>query len=106
MRFVPIKDVKQQARACSFVHLFVRRRSQLANSFRAQMSELGIISALGMASIAKLTDKVRDPDVSLLREPRRERHIQRRGGEACFADGVANAQPTTRRLNASSTMAR
>ena len=45
--------------------LLVRQRSQLANAFRAQMSELGIISPLGMASIAKLADKMRDPEVPL-----------------------------------------
>ncbi len=44
--------------------LLVRQRSQLANAFRAQMSELGIISSQGMASVAKLADKVRDPEVS------------------------------------------
>jgi transposase len=44
--------------------LLVRQRSQLANAFRAQMSELGIISSQGMASVAKLGDKVRDPEVS------------------------------------------
>lgn len=67
MRFVPIKDVEQQAAGMLLRtrDLLVRQRSQLANAFRAQMSELGIISALGMASIAKLADKVRDPDVSL-----------------------------------------
>ena len=67
MRFVPIKDVEQQAAGMLLRtrDLLVRQRSQLANSFRAQMSELGIISALGMASIAKLADKVRDPDVPL-----------------------------------------
>jgi transposase len=67
MRFVPIKDVEQQAAGMLLRtrDLLVRQRSQLANAFRAQMSELGIISALGMASIAKLADKVRDPDVPL-----------------------------------------
>ena len=67
MRFVPIKDAEQQAAGMLLRtrDLLVRQRSQLANAFRAQMSELGIISALGMASVAKLADKARDPDVSL-----------------------------------------
>jgi transposase len=66
MRFVPIKDVEQQAAAMLLRtrELLVRQRSQLANAFRAQMSELGIVGALGMASIAKLADKVRDPNIS------------------------------------------
>lgn len=45
--------------------LLVWQRSQLANAFRAQMGELSIISPLGMASVAKLADKVRDPDIPL-----------------------------------------
>ncbi len=67
MRFVPIKDIKQQATTMLLRtrELLVRQRSQLANAFRAQMSELGIVGALGMASIAKLADKARDPGVSL-----------------------------------------
>jgi len=67
MRFVPIKDVEQQAAAMLLRtrELLVRQRSQLANAFRAQMSELGIVGALGMASITKLADKVRDPNISL-----------------------------------------
>jgi transposase len=67
MRFVPIKNVEQQAAGMLLRtrELLVRQRSQLANAFRGQMSELGIISPLGMASIAKLVDRVRDPDASL-----------------------------------------
>jgi transposase len=67
MRFVPIKDAEQQAAGMLLRtrDLLVRQRSQLANAFRAQMSELGIISPLGLASVAKLADKARDPDVSL-----------------------------------------
>lgn len=67
MRFVPIKDTEQQAAGMLLRtrELLVRQRSQLANAFRAQMSELGIISPLGMASVSKLADKVRDPEVSL-----------------------------------------
>ncbi len=63
MRFVPIKSVEQQA-ACMLLRtreLLIRQRSQLANAFRAQMSELGIVAALGMVSVAKLADRLRDP---------------------------------------------
>ena len=46
MRFVPIKGVEQQAAGMLLRtrDLLVRQRSQLANAFRAQMSELGIVS--------------------------------------------------------------
>ena len=67
MRFVSIKDVEQQAAGMLLRtrNLLVRQRSQLANALRAQISEFGIISPLGMASVAKLVDHVRDPDVPL-----------------------------------------
>jgi len=67
MRFVPIKSVDQQA-ACMLLRtreLLIRQRSQLANAFRAQMSELGVVAALGMVSVAKLADRLRDPDMSM-----------------------------------------
>ena len=50
--------------------LLVRQRSQTANALRAHMSELGIVTAAGMASIAKLVDVIRNgseeriPDVA------------------------------------------
>jgi transposase len=63
MRFVPIKTPEQQAAGMVLKtrELLVRQRSQAANAFRAHMSELGIISATGMASIAKLAVILRDP---------------------------------------------
>lgn len=67
MRFVPIKSVEQQAAGMLLRprDLLIRQRSQLANAFRAHMAELGIITALGMVSVAKLADKLRDPDSPL-----------------------------------------
>ncbi len=67
MRFVPIKSVEQQAAGMLLRtrDLLIRQRSQLANAFRAQMSELGVVTALGMVSVAKLADKVRDPSMPM-----------------------------------------
>ena len=64
MRFVPIKTVEQQASAMILKtrDLLVRQRSQTANAFRAHMSELGIITAAGMASLSKLAEIIRNPD--------------------------------------------
>lgn len=64
MRFVPIKTPDEQA-ACMVLRtreLFVRQRSQTANTMRAHMAELGIITAAGMTSIAKLILILRDTD--------------------------------------------
>ena len=71
MRFVPIKSFEQQAAGMVLRtrDLLIRQRSQLANAFRAQMSELGVVTALGMVSVAKLADKVRDPSMPM--PPRR-----------------------------------
>ena len=54
MRFVPIKSAEQQAANMLLRtrELLVRQRSQLANAFRAQMSELGIIAALAESRVA------------------------------------------------------
>ena len=62
MRFVPIKTVAQQGAIMTLKtrDLLVRQRSQTANALRAHMSELGIVTATGMASIAKFVDMVRD----------------------------------------------
>jgi transposase len=62
MRFVPIKTVAQQGAIMVLKtrDLLVRQRSQTANALRAHMSELGIVTATGMASIAKFVDMVRD----------------------------------------------
>lgn len=64
MRFVPIKTPEQRAAGMVLkTHdLLVRQRSQTANAFRAHMSELGVVAAAGMASLAKLAEAIRDPE--------------------------------------------
>lgn len=64
MSFVPIKTAEQQAAGMVLKtrDLLVRQRSQASNAFRAHMSELGIIAATGMASIAKLSAMARERD--------------------------------------------
>jgi len=64
MRFVPIKTPEQQAAGMVLKtrDLLVRQRSQTANAFRAHMSELGVVAAAGMASLAKLAGAIRDPE--------------------------------------------
>lgn len=64
MSFVPIKTAEQQAAGMVLKtrDLLVRQRSQTANAFRAHMSELGIVTAAGMASLAKLSAAIRDLD--------------------------------------------
>ena len=64
MRFVPIKSPEDQAAGMVLKtrELFVRQRTQMANAKWAHMSELGIIGATGMASIAKLVAILRDDD--------------------------------------------
>ena len=69
MRFVPIKTA-DPGMILKTRDLLVRQRSQTANALRAHMSELGIVTATGMASIANLVDLIRDgskeqiPDVA------------------------------------------
>lgn len=67
MRFVPIKSVEQQAAGMLLRtrDLLIRQRSQLANAVRAQLSELGVVTALGMVSVSKLAEKVRDPSMAV-----------------------------------------
>ena len=62
MRFVPIKSAEQQADGMVIKtrNLLIRKRSQSANALRAHMAELGIVVATGMASIAKLIERLRD----------------------------------------------
>jgi len=67
MRFVPIKTAEQQAAGMLLKtrELLVRQRSQLANAFRSHLSELGIVTSTGMASIDKLAGLVRNADCPL-----------------------------------------
>lgn len=64
MRFVPVKTLEQQAAGMVLKtrDLLVRQRSQTANALRAHMSELGVVVAKGMASVAKLAEAIRNPE--------------------------------------------
>ncbi len=64
MWFVPIKTAEQQAAGMILKtrELLVRQRSQAANAFRAHMSELGVVAAVGMVSLSKLALAIRAPD--------------------------------------------
>ena len=61
MRFVPIKSIDQQSAGMVLKvrELLVRQRSQAANALRGRMAELGIVGAMGMASISKLIGVLR-----------------------------------------------
>lgn len=61
MRFVPIKSIDQQIcrHGSQGAELLVRQRSQAANALRGHMAELGIVGAMGMASIRKLIGVLR-----------------------------------------------
>jgi transposase len=64
MRFVPIKTADQQASGMILKtrDLLMRQRTQTANAFRAHMSELGIVTAPGMASLCKLAETLYDAE--------------------------------------------
>jgi transposase len=62
MRFVPVKTAEQQGNAMVVKArtVLVRQRTQVVNSVRSHLAELGIISADGRTSIAALLTVVRD----------------------------------------------
>lgn len=62
MRFVPTKSVAQQAAAMVLKtrDLLVRQRSQAINALRSHLSELGIVTGLGVGKVALLIEIVRD----------------------------------------------
>lgn len=64
MRFVPIKSAEQQGAGMVLKtrELLIRQRTQTANALRGHMSELGVVAAMGMASIDKLIVIIRDND--------------------------------------------
>lgn len=64
MRFVPIKSAEQQAAGMVLKtrDLLIRQRTQSANALRGHMAELGIVGAMGMASIDKLIVIIRDDE--------------------------------------------
>jgi transposase len=59
MRFVPIKSIDQQSAGMVLKVRELRQRSQAANALRGHMAELGIVGAMGMASISKLIGVLR-----------------------------------------------
>lgn len=62
MRFVPIKSAEQQGEGMVLKtrELLIRQRTQTANALRGHMSELGVVAAMGMASIDRLIVIIRD----------------------------------------------
>jgi len=62
MRFVPIKSAVQQAAAMMLKtrDLLVRQRSQAINALRSHLSELGIVTGLGVGKVSLLIEIVRD----------------------------------------------
>jgi transposase len=74
MSFVPIKTAEQQEAGMVLKtrDILVRQRSQTANAFRAHMSELGIVTAAGMTSLAKLSAMIRDRDDSAIPDAARQ----------------------------------
>jgi transposase len=62
MRFVPVKSAEQQANAMIYKvrDLLVRQRTQLINSLRSHLAELGIVAARGMSKLEDLIAVVRD----------------------------------------------
>ena len=62
MRFVPTKTADQQA--CLMLHrtrhLFVRQRTAISNTIRANMVELGIVAPVGRRGIERLLEIAAD----------------------------------------------
>jgi transposase len=73
MRFVPVKSIEQQS--VLMLHrardLLIRQRTMLANALRSHFAELGIVVALGTASLLKLIAMTEDESVSCRILPRR-----------------------------------
>jgi transposase len=68
MRFVPIKTVEQQAAGMVLKtrELLVLQRVQLTNALRGHLAELGVVTAKGRTSIAKLLAIISDRQDSSL----------------------------------------
>jgi transposase len=73
MRFVPIKSAEQQAASMVLKtrDLLVRQRTQAMNALRSHLSELGIVTAKGLAKLSTLITIVRDPEEKRLPPPAR-----------------------------------
>jgi transposase len=71
MRFVSIKSIDQQSAGMVLKarEPLVRQRSQAANALRGHMAELGIVGAMGMASISKLIGILRSDGDNTHRSP-------------------------------------
>ena len=64
MRFVPTKTPEQQS--CLMLHrtrhLFIRQRTGVINSIRAQLAEFGIVAPVGRKGVTELLRVVADPN--------------------------------------------
>lgn len=67
MRFVPVKEEKQQANAIVFRarDLLVRQRTQCINALRGHLTEYGWVVAKGTTHVATLISQIEDPNCSL-----------------------------------------
>ncbi|SEI22853.1 Transposase [Rhizobium tibeticum] len=67
MRFVAVKSEEEQASAAVFRarDLLVRQRTQTINALRGHLTEYGLVVAQGPSHIAKLMEKVKDPEGDL-----------------------------------------
>ncbi len=67
MRFTPVKDEEQQASAVVFRarDLLVRQRTQTINALRGHLTEYGWVIAKGVPHVARLIERIEDPDTAL-----------------------------------------
>ena len=67
MRFTPVKDEEQQASGVVFRarDLLVRQRTQTINALRGHLSEYGWVIAKGVPHVARLIERIEDPDTAL-----------------------------------------
>ena len=74
MRFVPVKDEEQQARAAVFRarDLLVRQRTQLLNALRGLLAEHGWVAPKGLFHAAAMMARIEDPSCTL---PERARAV-------------------------------
>jgi len=67
MRFVPIKNMEQQA--VLIMHrvraVLVRQRTMMANALRGHMAEFGIIAPQGLKAVRDLARLIEDPSLSI-----------------------------------------
>lgn len=67
MRFVPVKNMEQQA--VLIMHrvraVLVRQRTMMANALRGHMAEFGIIAPQGLKAVRDLARLIEDPSLSI-----------------------------------------